>query len=286
MEKLELINVKDSITLYNFLKDNYISKNLTDKLMAKKHILLDEKTLKKNRKLKNGDKIIILIDDEENNIRGINGNLEILYEDEDILCVIKPRGICMHSYNIDINLDNYISYIFKERGLKRKVRFINRLDMDTRGIVLVAKNPIIQNYFDSEDSCYEKYYIAIIEGNINNSNKIFAKEENCMTLYSKYDDILKKQIISEEFKVGYKKTITKFKILETYENYSIVEVKLETGRTHQIRATFSHLGYPLLGDKLYGSKSKINTFNLINYKVSFRSFRKKENCKIRNSYYE
>lgn len=52
MEKLELINVKDSITLYNFLKDNYISKNLTDKLMAKKHILLDEKTLKKNRKLK------------------------------------------------------------------------------------------------------------------------------------------------------------------------------------------------------------------------------------------
>lgn len=62
--------------------------------MAKKHILLDEKTLKKNRKLKNGDKIIILIDDEENNIRGINGNLEILYEDEDILCVIKPRGIC------------------------------------------------------------------------------------------------------------------------------------------------------------------------------------------------
>ena len=190
-----------------------------------------------------GDTVSVLIDFEEDNSNIVASNipLNIIYEDDYLLVLNKPANIAIHPsilhfYN---SLSNGVKFYFDKLGLKKKIRIVNRLDRNTSGIVIFAKNEYIQECLirQMNSHIFKKYYIAIIE----------------RTVTSDGDS-----------------AITHYDVVKEFNNLSLVHIVLETGRTHQIRVHFSHIGHPILGDTLYGSPSKlINRQALHSYKLTF-----------------
>lgn len=260
---------RDKILLSEYLKGKYISSRFLEKYFIKRRVSLNDKIIKKDKYIDRGDEISIEFEDEENNYPPINLNLRIVYEDDHLLVIDKPVGICMHSDNHEINLNNGISYLFKSRNLKRKVRFINRLDMNTSGLVMIGKNPIIQNYFDIKSDNIDKIYLGVVEG------KLKEKAGRIELFLSQ--DPSKRYIENSEGK----KSITEYKLVKEGTTNSLVEFKLITGRTHQIRASMAHLGNPLLGDGLYGSSNKsMENYLLKAYKLAFRPIYKDKKIEL------
>src|SRR5699024_6522421 len=129
---------KKDLTLQNLLKENHISKRATNRLI-KNGLTVNGKIVKKNIKIKKDDIIELPIIDERIDYNPIKGEINVIYEDEHLIVIDKPSGITMNSKN-QVNLSNYLAYYFKENNIKRKIRLINRLDMNTSGIMLIAKN--------------------------------------------------------------------------------------------------------------------------------------------------
>lgn len=138
-------DIDKKIRLDEFLKSNHISKNLFLSIY-KDDIFINGKHAKRNSKLKPGDKVTINLRDEENNYKPINLYIEVLYEDDDIFVLNKPDKLTMNTDGEE-SLANFVSYLFEQRNINQKVRFINRLDQDTSGVVMVAKNKIAQAYY-------------------------------------------------------------------------------------------------------------------------------------------
>jgi len=172
--------------------------------------------------------------------------LEVLYEDEDMIAVNKPPYMLTHPSK-DANsgtLANAIAGYFKEIGLKRKARFVNRLDMNTSGIVLVAKHSYAHQQLSDQDKI--KTYQTLVEGIPPEEGLIEAPIARDLTEASV------RRIIHPDGKPSK----TGFKRLDTHCGVSLLEVRLYTGRTHQIRVHLSHKGWPILGDTLYGNGDK------------------------------
>ena len=131
-------DVDKKFRLDEFLKSNHISKNLFLSIY-KDDIFINGKHSKRNSKLKPGDKVTINLRNEENNYKPINLYIEVLYEDDDIFVLNKPDKLTMNTDGEE-SLANFVSYLFEQRNINQKVRFINRLDQDTSGVVMVAKN--------------------------------------------------------------------------------------------------------------------------------------------------
>lgn len=138
-------DIDKKIRLDEFLKSNHISKNLFLRIY-KDDIFINGNHAKRNSKLKPGDKVTINLRNEENNYKPINLYIEVLYEDDDIFVLNKPDKLTMNTEGEE-SLANFVSYLFKQRNINQKVRFINRLDQDTSGVVMVAKNKIAQAYY-------------------------------------------------------------------------------------------------------------------------------------------
>ena len=203
----------------------------------------------------------------------IYGKLEILYEDSNLLIVDKKKNLTVNSKGQE-SLANHIAYYFMEKNIKSKIRFINRLDMNTSGIIMIAKNPYSMSYYQKqiEDNKIKKIYIAEVSGD-------FLKD-GMYSLKIKYDSDLKKYIVSEDGVM----TKTKFQKLYYKDNISIIKVYLLTGKTHQIRSTLSYLGYPIIGDTLYGSDIKIDGFKLNSSFLSFNKFITGEKVEIKSNF--
>ena len=198
--------------------------------------------------LKQGDKLELQLDKEESqNVEPQKMDLDILFEDEDIVIVNKPIGMVVHptkSYQLD-TLSNGLLYHFKENGEHCIVRLVSRLDMNTSGLVIVAKNQYSHMALARdlhELTSYEKSYIAVIHGHL--------KEETGtidLPIYRSEEEPVKR-IVDERGQ----RSVTHFKVLENLKEAQLVKLTLETGRTHQIRVHMSHLGHPIFGDTLYG----------------------------------
>ena len=204
-------------------------------------------------------------------------DLHILYEDDDLLIVDKPAGVTVNSKD-QVSLANGIAHYFMEHGIKRKVRFLNRLDRDTTGCIVIAKSGLAQSLYQQQmdDNTFEKWYMAIVEGLV---------ESDSDSLVLSMD----RSIDSIHYEVNSKgkETRTDFTVLHRYPNGVVdnsvhnlgnqpctaVAVRLYTGKTHQIRVAFSHIGHPLLGDTLYGAKSTGEPFALRAIKVIFTHMR-------------
>lgn len=256
------------ISLKKFLLDKNIS-NRAYKKIIKNSILVNDKKIEKNVKLNPDDNIKIIIEDESLNYEPINKELEILYEDQDIIAIDKDANLTVNSKGQE-SLANYISYYFLKNNIKSQVRFINRLDMNTSGIILIAKNPYAQAYYQKliENNDFDKEYLALVEGNLEIDKTIFLKIN--------YDENNKKMKIADE---GYE-IKTYFKNIKLYDKFSLIYCKIFTGKTHQIRISLSNLNHPIIGDKLYGSKYNLERFLLHSYKVSFIRFRDGEKITI------
>lgn len=246
--------------------------NISDRLLLKlkknNKILINEKVANINSKISMGDLIEVLIDFEEDNsnIVPVKMDLNILYEDEAMLIINKPDGIPVHPSmdHFTDSLSNGVRYYFDSINLKKKIRPVNRLDKNTSGIVIFAKNEYIQECLvkQMKSDIFKKEYIALCEGK-------FEKEKGVINApIGRKENSIIERCIKENGDIA----ITEYEVLEYNEshNYSIVKCNLKTGRTHQIRVHLSYIGHPILGDTLYGNPSDlINRQALHAYKIEF-----------------
>lgn len=252
------------------LKEEFhISDRLLKKLKLNHQIFLNYIPVNINYSdLKIGDFISIVLDFEEeyDNIVPLESNLNIIYEDNYLLVVNKPSNMPVHPScnHFEDSLSNIVKYYFDCIGLKRKIRIVNRLDKDTSGIVIFAKNEYIQEALiqQMKNNTFKKEYLAILNGILEkNSDTISAP------IARKENSIIERCVNFETGDIA----ITHYDLIKTIDNkYSLVHFVLETGRTHQIRVHSAYIGHPILGDTLYGSSSNlINRQALHAQKVSF-----------------
>ncbi len=253
-----------NIKINDYLKERGVSSRLIRKSVKSEKIYLNGKLIKKNKKLKLNDIISLRFEDEEPNGKVEKKSLDILYEDDDLILINKEPFMVTHTAKDDSDgtLLNYLLGYFYENKIKRKVRFVNRLDRDTSGIVVACKNSFAQDKISSDfRDKVEKKYLAICSG-------IFKEKEGIIDApIATSEDNIRREV---NYVIG-KKSITSYKVLEEYDNMSLVMLTLYTGRTHQIRVHLSHLGHPIIGDSLYGEKSElINRQALHSYSIKFK----------------
>ena len=298
----------DIVTLGAVLDTKYPRKAMV-KLFDEKLIHVNGHKATPHTEVSIDDEIWIAMAKEKIDHEPIAMDLHILYEDDDLLIVDKPAGVTVNSKD-QVSLANGIAHYFMEHGIKRKVRFLNRLDRDTTGCIVIAKSGLAQSLYQQQmdDNTFEKWYMAIVEGLV---------ESDSDSLVLSMD----RSIDSIHYEVNSKgkETRTDFTVLHRYPNGVVdnsvhnlqnivdishenvdstvntvdkqgenvdnsvhnlgnqpctaVAVRLYTGKTHQIRVAFSHIGHPLLGDTLYGAKSTGEPFALRAMKVVFTHMR-------------
>lgn len=215
---------------------------------AKEHnIFVNDKPEFLNYIVKINDKVKVLLDrNETQQIDGEEMGLDIIYEDEDFIIVNKPPNLVVHPTKSHPNgtLANGLIYHYREKGEKTIVRLVNRLDMDTSGLVISAKNQFTHSYFSrimSSDD-FSKKYMALCHG-------IFKEKSGIIDLpiYRESEDVIKRTVDERG-----KRSITEYEVIKEFKDSSLLRLTLLTGRTHQIRVHLSSLGHPIYGDKLYG----------------------------------
>lgn len=238
----------DEQTLLSFLKDKKYSSQIITHLKRTEHgILLNNKWGRVRDILHTGDIVTIqlLEDASSENIIPMNLPLDIIYEDEDILVVNKASNTPIHPSqgNYDNTLANAVAYYYEQKGEAFTYRCINRLDRDTTGLLVIAKHMYsasILSEMVSERKIHREY-LAIATGNVPESGSIIAP-------IGRVDGSTIERHVDED---NGDYACTHYKRLAYNNGYSLVSLKLETGRTHQIRVHMKHLGHPLPGDFLY-----------------------------------
>ena len=261
--------------------DKYLSKQIEEatrsyleKLIDNNYVKINSKVINKNgRKLKLGEKIEVSIPKEENiDIEAENISLDIVYENDDFIVINKSYGMVVHpAYgNYSGTLVNALLYYTNNlSSINGNIRpgIIHRLDKDTSGLILVAKN----NYAHAKlasmftDKTIHKTYLCIVKGNFSEEN-LNGRIENLIGRDSK--DRKKMAVVKENGKIA----ISNYKVVEQVEGYSLVEVAIETGRTHQIRVHMKSINHVILGDSTYGNEDKnVKRQMLHAYKLEFLS---------------
>ncbi|MDW5299824.1 MAG: RluA family pseudouridine synthase [Sedimentibacter sp.] len=239
-------------TVKSIMRENLnFSQRLSKRLEMSESILLNGSVVKLNKKVFIGDILSIGFDEEEDEYDAIDIPIDIVYEDSDLLVVNKPPYIVVHPTKSHQNntVANGVAYYFKKNGIKRKVRLVNRLDMNTSGIVIIAKNPYAHNELANQMKMdtVDKYYYAVVEGII---------KEDKGTINQPIARLNPEDIIRIVHTSG-KECITHYAVEKRFNNMTLVRVKLDTGRTHQIRVHMKHIGHPIVGDALYGQESRL-----------------------------
>jgi 23S rRNA pseudouridine955/2504/2580 synthase len=264
MKNLIVDNKYNNKKLNTFLLDKIpnISINTIYKLLRKKDIKINGIRVNSNVTIHNGDEILVYISDDalSNTIK-----LDIIYEDNNILIINKP-------YNLETtgtsSLTTHVHNMYSNNEYLPMP--CHRLDRNTTGLVLFAKNEealnILLDKFKNHE--IEKHYLALVYG--------IPKIKNAKLESYLFKDNKKSMVyISDDFKKGYQKIITSYTVLETFSNNtSLLDVQIETGKTHQIRAHLAHIGYPIIGDGKYGinkinKEFKAKYQKLCSYKLKF-----------------
>lgn len=249
------------------LKEQFLlSDRLITKLKKANKIYLNDIPTYTKKSVTMGDTVSVLIDFEEDNSNIVASNipLNIIYEDDYLLVINKPANIAIHPsiLHFDNSLSNGVKFYFDKLGLKKKIRIVNRLDRNTSGIVVFAKNEYIQECLIKQMKTKElkKEYLAIAKGILKSKSDTLN-----FPIARKEGSIIERTVSSDG-----DSAITHYDVVKEFNNLSLVHIVLETGRTHQIRVHFSYIGHPILGDTLYGSPSKlINRQALHSYKLTF-----------------
>ena len=232
--------------------DNGISRMMVKKLLEEDKILVNGKPEKASYKVKENDCIEVeTIEIKEIPLKAQDIPLDILYEDDDIIVINKPKGMVVHpaNGNPDGTLVNALMAICKDSlsGIGGEIRpgIVHRLDKDTSGVIVVAKNDKAHIELSNQikNKQMKKTYICLVRGNIPDEEATI----NMPIARSKKDR--KKMDVDKSGK----EAITHFKVLKRYNGYTYLEVNIETGRTHQIRVHLSHIGYPIVGDAVYSN---------------------------------
>ena len=259
MDNFEIIAEESDI---NKRIDVFLSKNLESfsrsyiqDLIKKGKATIGGKTIKANYRLREGDIVALAIPKPEPlEILPENIPLDIVYEDNDVILVNKPKGMVVHpaAGHYSGTLVNALLYHCKDNlsGINGVLRpgIVHRIDMDTTGIILVCKNDNAHQHIAKQlaEHSITRKYVAIVSGNIKEDEGVV----DAAIARSKNDR--KKMTVDKDGK----RAVTHFKVLERLNNYTYIECVLETGRTHQIRVHMSYLHHPLLGDEVYSNKKE------------------------------
>lgn len=262
-----VLTENENMTILDFLKAKGISSHLITHLKKTANgITLNGKWAYVTERLRRNDLVCISIVEEEpsQNIVPVNIPVDIAYEDEDIIVVDKPSNMPIHPSvnNFDNTLANALAYYYKNVDSPFVFRCINRLDRDTTGLVLVAKNMlsscILSNMVRNKD--INREYMAIVQGDIDDSGTIDAP------IKRKENSVIERTVSFEDGVSA----ITHYKKILYKNGFSLVKIKLETGRTHQIRVHMKYINHPLPGDYLYNQDFKaIKRQALHSYSLSF-----------------
>jgi len=252
-----IVSVEDEgkrIDAYLASRNEELSRVAIQRLIDDEKILVNKKKTKASYKVQDGD--LITLEEEqpkEVSLKAQEIPIEIIYEDKDIIVVNKPKGMVVHpaNGNPDGTLVNAIMAICKDSlsGIGGELRpgIVHRLDKDTSGVLIVAKNDKAHINMSEQikEHEVEKTYIALVRG-------IVKENEASISMpIGRSDKDRKKMAVKKNGKGA----ITHFKVLERFpkHNCTLLEIKIETGRTHQIRVHLSHIGYPVIGDEVYSS---------------------------------
>jgi pseudouridine synthase, RluA family len=279
----KVTNIEEGTKIREYLKTELgLSTRLIRSASINKKIFVNGQVVKMNRVLTLGETIKIDLEkDESQDIAPEKMDIDIVYEDEDILVVNKKPFMVVHptkSYQSGTLANGIINY-FMESNQNCIVRLVSRLDMNTSGLIIIAKNQFSHGMLSKEmsENKVEKRYLAIVHGIMKEKHgtidqPIYKPEgiENGT-----------RRIVDERGQ----RSITHYKVIEEFNEASLVECKLETGRTHQIRVHLNHLGHPIYGDTLYGygeeEEALIKRQALHAYGLNFKSPRTGEELELR-----
>ena len=230
-----------------------VSRSHIQKLIDEGYVFVNNEAVKTSYRLQKGDVInIVAREDQPSDLKPEYIPLDIVYEDSDIIIINKPRGLVVHpgAGNKDLTLANALMFYTKDlSSINGEFRpgIVHRIDKDTSGLLVVAKNDYAHNELAAQlkNHTMQRIYVALVHGVIHEEEgKIIAP------LARDKKNRLKMAVDLHEGK----EAVTHFKVLRRYQSSTLVECRLETGRTHQIRVHFEYIRHPLVGDPLYGKK--------------------------------
>lgn len=239
--------------------DSYISKktdmsrNFVQNLISENQITVNEKYVKSNYKVKLNDTISIIIPEPNLlNVEPENIDINIVYEDDDLAIVNKPQGMVVHpaAGNNKGTLVNALLYKLNNlSSINGTIRpgIVHRIDKNTSGLLMIAKNDKAHNCLAEQLKAHtvNRIYYALVQGVINEDKGIIDAP-----IGRSHSD-RKKMTVTDK---NSKKAVTNFEVIERFRNYTLVKLKLETGRTHQIRVHMKYIGHSVVGDDIYGKK--------------------------------
>lgn len=257
MEKINYI-ADENIRIDKFIAYHLegVTRSHIQKLIDEGNVLVDNKIVKSNYKLKIGQNIEVNVPQAKQlDLKAEDIELDIVYEDEHMLVVNKPQNMVVHpaAGNYEGTLVNALMHHCGDSlsGINGVIRpgIVHRIDKDTSGLLLVAKDDITHLGLSEQikEHSLTRKYIAIVHGNFKNDNGTVDAP------IGRHPTDRKRMCITEK---NSKNAVTHYKVLKRFTEYTLVECKLETGRTHQIRVHMASLGHPVMGDKTYGVKKE------------------------------
>ena len=277
------VTTKDTLKRADtFIKEKFenFTRSQIKKLIESSNIKINDKIIKPSTKIELKDKITIILPElESTDLKPLNQSLDIKYENKDLIIINKPSGIVVHpskGHQNDTIINALIGMEIKFEPYlgKPKPWLVHRLDKDTSGLLMIAKNESTYNYLTKiqKDRMIKKQYMAIVQGIPNSSKAIIDAPIGRNKLNRKKMSIKKEG----------RHALTEYEILKSKNNMSLLNITLLTGRTHQIRVHLNAIGHPIIGDNVYGKKSKyVNRQMLHAYKLNFKD-NKKNNITVQS----
>ena len=274
MESKLIINVSDEETgerIDSFLSGKTeFTRTRIQQLIKERNIMVNGKATKSSYKIEKDDEIGIEVPEAETTeIKPENINIDIVYEDSYIAVINKQAGLVVHPAHGHYSgtLVNAILYHIKDlSGINGEIRpgIVHRLDKDTSGLIVIAKNDKVHATLTEmfQEKKIRKTYLAILKGKLNKS------EGKVVTQIGRDKNDRKKMTVIDDITKG-KTAITNYRVISQNSLFTLVKVNIETGRTHQIRVHMRHLGYPILGDSVYGRKDNEKRQMLHAYRLEF-----------------